>query len=252
MWRVIRAFSVLPGRPVLWLVACGLLVGACRAQVPVAEVGASEPPAEQQPISRLPLKKNANYPLLKQRIIHGRATLAEVRQALTEQDAASLTNTVHALYSMRWHRGVFKLLYNMWMWRHQQDTYPELNWESIGKAPVRIALASTLNRIQIADTKIFQDYIRSFKHHEHEFIRAQVVVALGFNGDPADIAYLQSQVDADNHYVTQSAVTGLALMGGEQAREALIALWEKHQDNARGALILGLLRDAYSWQPPVE
>jgi len=252
-WRVASKKPATPRRniplPALWLVCSGLLMTACTS-APVADAGAKEKVVETLQTSPLAPKKEVNYPLLQQKIIYGKATLAEVRQALTEKDTASLTNTTHALYSMRWHRGVFKLLYDLWQLK--RDKYPELNWASIKQAPVRIALASTLNRVQIANTGAFQDYIRSFRQHAHEFIRAQVAVALGFNGDPADIGYLRAQASSNNRYVTQSAITALALMGGDQARDALIDLWKKHQGNPREEIILELLREAYSWLPPAE
>jgi len=183
------------------------------------------------------------YDLLREKITFGRATLAEVRQALTEPDAAALTNTVHALFSMRWHRGVFKLLYEMW--ELDRSKYPELNWEEIGKAPVRIALASTLNRMQISGTKVFQFYIRSFRDHEHEFIRAQVVVALGFNGDPLDIPYMMSMANGDNDYVAQSAIAGLGLMNNNEAQQALQVLQTELDDSRRSTIVESVLRDAY-------
>ena len=177
------------------------------------------------------------------KIVYGNASLAEVRQALADPDVANLTNTMHALYSMRWHRGVFKLLYKMW--EFDSENYPELNWKEIRKEPVRLALASTLNRIQISDTKIFQDYIRSFKNHEHEFVRAQVTVALGFNGDPEDIAYLREMAEGNNDYVAQTAIAGLGLMNNDEAKNALIELGKRYQKTERGAVINGMLRDGY-------
>ena len=179
----------------------------------------------------------------RQKLVYGNASLAEVRQPLAEKDVANLTNTMHALYSMRWHRGVFTLLYRMW--ELDSENYPELNWEAIAKEPVRVALASTLNRIQISDTLVFQDYIRSFKEHEHEFVRAQVTVALGFNGDPKDIAYLQEMADGENEYVAQTAITGLGLMSNDEAKNVLISLGKRYQETERGAVINGMLRDGY-------
>lgn len=187
---------------------------------------------------------------LRQKIIYGSATLAEVREALTENDPFALTNTVHALYSMRWHRGVFKLLYEMWEKKH--DKYPEINWQQIEQPPVRLALASTLNRIQISDTKVFQDYLRSFRDHAHEFTRAQVVVGLGFNGDPADIPYLRAMIEAENDYVAQSAITGLGLMSNNEARDSLIDLRKNFKGKPRLAIIDAVLRDGYRLVPAMQ
>ncbi|NKB37813.1 MAG: hypothetical protein GKR93_11685 [Gammaproteobacteria bacterium] len=74
---------------------------------------------------------NVEIEAAKKLIIYGNATIAQVRLALTEKDTAELTNTIHALFSMRWHRGVYKLLYKMW--EMSVGDYPELNWEAIGK-----------------------------------------------------------------------------------------------------------------------
>ena len=115
----------------------------------------------------------------------------------------------------------------------------------MGKNPTRIALASTLNRIQITNTEEFQSYIRSFKEHEHEFIRAQVVVALGFNGDPVDVPYLNDMADGDNDYVAQSAIAGLGLMNNNEAKQALIKLGTRYLNTERGAIVNGMLRDGY-------
>lgn len=189
------------------------------------------------------------YQNLQKKILFGGATLAEVRQALTDNNPASLTNTVHALFAMRWHRGVYRMLYDMWESKHEK--YPEINWNGIEKEPVKIALASTLNRVQISDTAEFQNYIRQFEQHEHEFVRAQVVIALGFNGDPEDIDYIKSMLVSDNDYVSQSAITSLGLMGNNEARDLLIELGGQYKGTDRGAIINGILRDAYN-KIPVE
>ena len=50
-----------------------------------------------------------------EKITFGNANFSEVREALTEPDILNLTNTLHALYSMRWHRAVLHLLQNIWL-----------------------------------------------------------------------------------------------------------------------------------------
>jgi hypothetical protein len=188
-----------------------------------------------------------NYDILRTRIASGQASLAEVRNALTDQDAGGLTNTMHALYSMRWHRGVNHLLEDMWQLNTAK--YPEISWDIIREPPVRIALASTISRIQVADIGKYLDYIRSFRDHEHEFIRAQVVIALGLNGYKEDVPYIKSMADGDNHYVAQSAITALALMNSNPAKDALIDLWFKHKDTPRQQLIQEVLDRAYGLVP---
>lgn len=187
---------------------------------------------------------------LLKKIAYGKATLAEVRQALTNNNASMLTNTMHALYSMRQHRGVRNLI--LGLWELDKEKYPELSWEQISTPPAKIALASTINRMLIVGTDEYKDYIRSFKDDEHEFHRAQVVVSLGFNGSPDDIEYIKSMANAENHYVAQSAITALAIMGGNQARDALLELHDSHEGTPRGGLVETLLIQTYDWEPNTE
>jgi len=187
-----------------------------------------------------------NYPALHRKIMYGDATLYEMRQALTEENALGLTNTIHALYSMRWHREALHVLEAMW--GLNRDKYPELAWDLIEKAPARIALASTLNRINPHNTE-YKDYIRSYMHSEQEFDIAQVVVALGLSGNPQDAQYLKDKAESDSSYIAQSAITGLALLNHVQGRDALIELHGKHMDDAKGKVILDVLEKAYNWTP---
>ncbi len=191
-----------------------------------------------------------DYDQLREKITFGEATIAEVRQALTEPDVVNLTNTLHALYSMRWHRAVLHLYQNLW--DRRREKYPELAWDLLEKIPPRIALASTINRVRIFHTEEYKAFIRSHRYADHEFIRAQVVVSLGLNGDPADIEYLIKMVDSNNHYVVQTAITSFALMGHFRAKEAMISLEEKYRDGPRGELLRELLKKAYKWTPPSQ
>ena len=95
-----------------------------------------------------------DYDKLREKITFGKATFAEVREALTEPNVVNLTNTLHALYSMRWHRAVLHLYQNIWDRKREQ--YPELAWELLEKIPPRIALASTINRVRIFNTEEYK------------------------------------------------------------------------------------------------
>lgn len=190
-----------------------------------------------------------DYELLREKIYVNSATVIEIKQALTEDDPYALSNTIHALYTMRWHRGIHNLLNDLWA--NNTEKHPALAWQHITKPPARIALASTINRNQIVGTDEQLAYIRSYQDHEHEFTRAQTVIALGFNGDPADIEYVKTMVNGDNHYVAQTAITSLALMGGNQARDAMIELWEQNSENNKGKLLADLLEKYYDWLKPV-
>jgi hypothetical protein len=202
---------------------------------------------EQKTQPATPDKKIINYDFLQKNILYGRATLADARKVLTQRDIGALTNSIHALYNMRWHRGVYHLIYDLW--NVKKEKYPELAWDLIQEAPVRIALASTINRIQIINTDEYLEYIRAHKEDDHEFHRAQVVVALGFNGESGDIEYIKSMVNGDNHYVAQSAISALALMDSNQARDAMAELWKEYRGTKKGILIKTLLKKAYKVEP---
>jgi hypothetical protein len=181
---------------------------------------------------------------LQEKISSGGATLEEIQRALSYGvDIASLTNIMHAFYSMRWHRGVINLLDDLW--KNNQSKYPELAWDALDTVPVRIALASTITRIRIFETVEFKDFIREHRYDEHEFHRAQAAISLALNGDPVDVPYIKEMADGENVYVAQSAITALALMAHPQAEQALRDLAPKYSDDQRGILIREVLEKAY-------
>lgn len=177
-------------------------------------------------------------------IYTGKATLSQVKWALSSGDITQLVNIMHALYAMRGHSGVYHILYRMW--RLDMDNDPNVNWTLIKQAPVRIALASTINRIDILKSRDLRDYIRSFKYDDLDINRGQVLAALGLNGDPVDIPYLEEMVDSDNFYLTQIAVTALAFMSNSNAKDSLIVLAKKHYETPKGDLIMGVLERVYN------
>ena len=75
------------------------------------------------------------------------------------------------------------------------------------------------------------------------------MVALGLNGDPDDIEYLVQMVNSNNRYVIQTAITSLALLGHENAKDAMIILEDEYRDDPRGELLRELLKYAYKWEP---
>jgi hypothetical protein len=228
--------GTLPALGLLFCLCCPLSAGAAEA----APTAPAEPPKSSLP----PMDEQR----LKIALLLGHATLADVRLALTERNVSLLTNTLHALFAMRWHRGVWHLLDDIWA--DKREAWPELSWDLLEKPPARIALASTLIRIKIVDTREYQDYIRSQKDAKHEFVRAQVAVALGFNGDPDDIPLLRQFAQGDNPYVAQSAITGLGLMDNALAKQTLIELHDifKDKEPGRSKLIANVLDAAY--KPP--
>ena len=185
----------------------------------------------------------SEYSKLREKITFGKATFDEVREALTERNVVGLTNTMHALYSMRSHRALLHLYQHIW--DRKREKYPELAWDLLEKIPPRIALASTINRVRIFNTDEYKAFIRLHRYSDHEFIRAQVVVSLGLNGDPDDIEYLVKMVHSNNDYVIQTAITSLAFLGHQNAKEAMIELEEEYRDGPRGKLLRELLKYAY-------
>ncbi len=181
------------------------------------------------------------------KIYSGKATLEHVKQALNSDDTTKLVNTMHALYAMRLNRGAYNLMYDMWELKNTEET--DINWKIIGEPPVRIALASTINRIDGVKSRELREYIRSFKYNDDEKLRGQVLVALGLNGDPADVPYIVEMANSNNRYLTQIGVSSLAFMGNGTAKKALIAMANKHYDTPRGKLVIDVLKRAYNVVP---
>lgn len=255
-------------RRFLTLLGCALLLGACSeapepvsteqasssqsvqpvaVSEPAAPTSSSEGVADAMSAAENPVIPKYNYDLLFRKILGGDASLAEMRQALTDTDVAGLTNSVHALYAMRWHRGGFNLARDLW--RLDKRKYPELTWPLIEKPPVRIAVASTLVRIEGLAAAEQVAYLRQHKDDKDPFNRAQVAVALGFNGDREDVEYLVSAVKNDVPYVGQSAITALGLMATGKAKNALVALEAEFRNDPRGNVIREVLTKAYAWNP---
>ena len=228
----------------IFLVALCAFGGCARddAQTPIADQGAAPSPDHTRP------PPDPEMIALHRKIMYGQATLAEVRQALTDPDIGELTNTVHGLYSMRWHRGVYNLIFDLWGLRREK--YPELQWRQFEKAPVRLALASTIIRVQPQDNAEYVDYLREHRYDEHEFHRAQVVVGLGFKAALQDLDYIYEMASGDNAFVAQSAITALGLMNIPPAKEALIRMQEERPDDPRTQIVLEVLRRIYNWPEP--
>ena len=210
-----------------------------------------EPLLKKQKVSvtnQKPVDSSPNFNILRQKITFGDANLHNVLQALTDDDPRSLANTVHALYGMRIHRGVIHALDGMWT--NNKERYPDFAWSAIETDAVRIATASTLNRIRIVDTDEHLEFIRSKKNATNSFNLAQVCIALGFNGSHVDLDFLKEMAEGEDHYVAQSAITALSLFGGNRARDTLVDLAKTHSGTNRGKLMSELLRKAYDWPPP--
>lgn len=231
----------------LFIVCCLLLfINGCdnKQKNGTADTGTSVTvSSDQTGGDKKPAKEDQYFQALFQKIITGTAKMDDVKAALTDTDPASLTNTMHALYSMRWHRGVTHML--MDMWNLDKTDYPDISWDLIEKPPVRLALASTINRIQSSGTREFIDYLRAHEDEKHEFNIAQVAIGLGFQGDPADVEYLKKLASGDNHYVIQSSLTALSLMHNPAARDALEDIVLKFRDDPRSNLAVELLKQAY-------
>lgn len=237
MWR-----SAITGL-LLSLFAATALPDPANPEPATAPVQPEAAPAEPAAPPAVRPRPNPRMLDLDRKIIAGQATFAEVREALTNTDIAALTNTVHALYSMRWHRGVFKLLHDMWALR--PANYPELQWGQFAKAPVRLALASTLLRIEPLQSAEYVAYLHEHAQDAHEFHRAQVLIGLAFKGDPGDVAYMVELASGNNPYLVQVAVTALGVINLPTAQQALEDLQEKFAGDPRATLIQEVARKAY-------
>lgn len=220
-----------------------LLVVACADDAPQDK--------EKQAIPQKPLPNNTynktDHKQLYKLIANGKAYPNEVLEALKTDNTLEMTNLIHALYSMRWHKRINSLLYALW--DLDKEKHPNINWSLIEKKPIRIALASTINRIKTDGTEKYIDFIRQNKYDKHDFTRAQVVVALGLNGEVKDVAYLEEMADKDEVYLSQSAITSLVLMQNKIAKDTLIKLANKHKNTPKGELIIKLLGISYNLYP---
>lgn len=182
---------------------------------------------------------------LRQQIISGNAGVVEVKEALLYPNKQELTNLMHSLFAMKWHRGVHGLLDKLW--ELDSESLPNLNWDLFSEPPVRIALASTINRIKanLGGTE-YRNYIRKFKYDSNSFIRAQSIVALGLNQNPNDIPYLVEMAESSDDYLIQVSISALAFMSHNQARDALKTLAKKYYNTPRGELIEDVLLKAYN------
>ena len=199
-------------------------------------------------------KENSNFqkePIpfknLYNRIYTSKASLEHVKQALRSDNPTNLVNVMHALYAMRLDSSVYNLMYDMWELNDIESI--NVNWKKISEPPVRIALASTINRIDGIKSRALREYIRSFKKANDEKIRGQVLVALGLNGDPIDIPYIEKMANSDNRYLTQIGISSLAFMGTGAAKRVLIKLANQYHDTPRGKLIIDVLKNAYNVVP---
>jgi len=185
---------------------------------------------------------------LRQKIAARQASMADIKQALSTGGPGDIANAMHALYAMRASSMARSLMFDIW--RNLQQEHPDLHWETLQLPVIRVALASTMNRIAAGTIPEFLDYIRSQSDSEESLVRAQVAMALGLNGDVQDIDLLVGGAAGDDHYVAQSAITGLAFMYIPQARDRLIELSGKYDNTPRGRLINEMLQSAYGWTPP--
>lgn len=236
-----------------FIILC-LLLSACSDEQNVPQNNKQTEQVESTPA--LPLKESSknenkiNHVIFYEKILYGKANLADIRLALTDKDIGRLTNTIHALYNYRWHRGVTNLLNDMWSMK--KENAPEISWQLFEKVPVKLALASTINRIKIFNTEEYKNYLHEHKYDTHEFHRAQVIIALSFNGDPKDVDYISEMADGDNHYVAQTAISALGIMNGEKAKKALGNLWKEYRESSKGKLIEEVLKNAYGVTPTTE
>lgn len=198
----------------------------------------------QAPQHGQPGAPTAQADIILAKIVSGRASLDDIKSGLRTGKSGDIANMLHALYVMRDSLIIRKLLHSMWYER--RDLHPDIAWHRLQSPVVRVALASTLNRILRGNTREFLDYIRGQKDHEIFLVRSQVAVALGINGELQDIDILSAYVLDESDHVAKSAVTGLAFMYRPQARDELVRLLELQPDDSKRArLIRQALLHAY-------
>ena len=233
------------------IISCLFLTSCSEQDSDIKNINSDKQTQSDSTSNTLPTQSSKiNHVIFYEKVLYGKANFADIRLALTDKDIGRLTNTIHALYNYRWHRGATNILDDMW--NLKKDNAPELSWELFEKVPVKLALASTINRIKIFNTDEYKQYLHEHKYDSHEFHRAQVIIALSFNGDPKDVDYLEEMADSENQYVTQTAISGLGIMNGEKAKKSLGKLWKKYKETSRGKLIEEVLRNAYGVTPSTE
>jgi HEAT repeat protein len=172
------------------------------------------------------------------------ATLDAILEALTEEDVEGLANTLHALYLMGERPWVLQLLRALW--NEDLDAYPELDWGRLSAPAARVALASTLARLEPARRESYLGYLRRALAEPDPFVRAQAAVGLGFAGEPADVPALAELALGGAAYDGEAAVKALGIHGSESARLALLALRDAPRlDRRRRAVVRQVLLEAY-------
>ncbi|MCC7412514.1 MAG: hypothetical protein IT495_12915 [Gammaproteobacteria bacterium] len=187
------------------------------------------------------------YEALRASIRAGAATGAEVREALTERDALGLSNTVLQLYYLREDAGVRALLEALWS--GQRDQARAAAWDTLATAPVRVALAHTLARIDPGRRPQLLAFIRASLASRDEFAQAQAALALAFVGDHEDLPALEALARSGGDYAAEAALKALAIRGGDTAHQAMLRLQRHYRADAqRSAVIRQLLAERW---PPV-
>lgn len=197
----------------LWLAGCGqqdLTDPGPRAVSPVpATAVAAAPPRSPRDLTR-------------ERIRLQEATREEVLDALEEDEVRGLANTVHVLYFMAGAGWVRDLLQALW----EQDlrAYPTLHWGRLSAPAVRVALASTLARLDPPGREVFLAYLRQALSDPESFVRAQAAVGLGLSGTDEDAPRIEALARGGGPYDAEAAVKALAILGTEAGRAALLRL----------------------------
>lgn len=175
----------------------------------------------------------------------GAASLSNIVEALSyTENTIELYNFIDSLYELRTDIKVQALL--LQLWERDKESLPNLAWEQISTAPVRIAVANNLNRIyaKFAEDE-FSDYFRTFKYDKNLFIWSESILALGFNRDVKDIPYLVEMAQSEEHIINQSGISALAFMLRDEAKLELKRLAKKYYGTARGDFIIHVLKKGY-------
>ncbi len=219
-----------------------IVISGCQKAQQTLDPQSTPATAQTTPIPEKPPLPRHQYDNLQLRLAAGGVDMSELRWALTDPDVTALTKTTHLLPAMAWHRSALYLIDDLWALKSEK--YPELNWRLIAEPPVRIALASTLARLQKEDKKTeYIDYINRFRDDPDPFNQLQVIIAMGYMRDSGNTDYLASRLNSASPLIVKNAISALASLGEGPARNIVVELGKTHHDETMRLFINKVLAE---------
>lgn len=181
-----------------------------------------------------------SYDALQNRIIRGQAKFEEILYALTDDQPSRLSNVFHSLSLYRDDNRIFVLLTDIW--KDNRTDHPELSWAAMSDPHARVALATTLARIDKDNYSGYYSYVMLNVQNDDSEVRANSAIGLGFIGGDQDIGTLREMIISDPITgVAANAATALILIGTKAAEDALEGLLESPLVSAERKQILSRL-----------